>query len=112
MATWKKVERAVAKKLGGERIPVTGRIRGSAPDIAHPVYAVEVKHRKCLPSWIRTAMAQAEASKRPPQRVAIAVLHECSTRHDSDIVLMSLRDFVSWCGPIVAADPDCPTPKD
>lgn len=100
MTTWKAVERKLAGRLGGQRVPITGRARGSAPDIAHAVYAIEVKHRRVLPTWIRTALAQAEASKRAPQRLAIAILHERCARHDDDLVVMSLRDFEEWCGPI------------
>lgn len=33
MSTWKVVEKNIARYLGGERVPITGRFRGSAPDI-------------------------------------------------------------------------------
>lgn len=65
-ATWKNVEKAIAKKLrlywehiwlaefpGIDRVPITGRNRGSAPDIAHPVFSIEVKHRAKLPKWLK-----------------------------------------------------------
>lgn len=97
---WKLHERKIAAKLGGARVPITGRSRGSAPDIAHALYAIECKSRQVLPGWIREAMAQAEASKRNGQRIAIAVLHEVNTRHDADLVVISLRDFTDWCGSV------------
>lgn len=100
MTTWKAVERKLAGRLGGQRVPITGRARGSAPDIQHAVYAIEVKHRRVLPNWIRTALAQAEASKRAPQTLAIAILHECGTRHDRDLVVLSLKDFEDFNGPV------------
>ncbi len=47
---WKRTERAIAARLGGVRVPVSGRQRGDAPDIAHPTFAVEVKSRASLPT--------------------------------------------------------------
>ena len=62
-STWKAVERKVAsflqEKWHGDsasmiaRVPVTGRGRGSAPDIMHPWYSIEVKHRQKLPVWLK-----------------------------------------------------------
>ena len=72
--TWKKVERKVALYFGGERVPITGRQRGSAPDVLHPDLSIEVKHRKALPGWILEAMEQAEMSRTDGQ-IAVAILH-------------------------------------
>lgn len=50
---WKNVEREIAKILGGERIPITGRVRDHGlPDIQHKKYSIEVKHRKVMPKWL------------------------------------------------------------
>ncbi len=54
--TWKHTERTLAARLGGQRVPVSGRARGDAPDIAHPRLSLEVKHRKSLPAWLREAI--------------------------------------------------------
>lgn len=59
-ATWKAVERRVAEMLGGQRIPVTGRHNQETPDINHPKWAPEVKHRKMLPAWL-TLLARVHA---------------------------------------------------
>ena len=59
---WKSFERRVAKLIGGERIPVSGRQRGYAADIAHPWLGVECKYRRKLPEWMTDAMRQAKAS--------------------------------------------------
>ena len=72
--TWKNVERKVALYFGGERVPITGRQRGSAPDVLHPDLSIEVKHRKALPDWILEAMEQAEMSRTNGQ-IAVAILH-------------------------------------
>ncbi len=62
-ATWKKNELQVADLFDGERVPVTGRQRGSAPDIDHPIFAFEVKRRD-MPAWFKDAFEQAIASVR------------------------------------------------
>jgi hypothetical protein len=88
--TWKAVERAVARRLGGRRVPVTGR--GGAPDVEHERFAVEVKHRKELPAWLKEAMAQAEAAARDG-KVPVVVLHERGQRHADDLVVLRLGDL-------------------
>ncbi len=94
---WKRTERRVAELLGGERVPVTGRQRGSAPDIQHAFWSPEVKHRKKLPDWLLDALAQAEASKRDDQ-LPIVILHEAGQRHANDLVVLRLSDFVDHFG--------------
>jgi hypothetical protein len=91
---WKRTERAVAQRLGGRRVPVTGRARGNAPDIAHPRLSVEVKHRKTLPAWLVDAMAQARAAARDGQ-TPIVVLHQNGQRHDDDLVVIAIADFLA-----------------
>ncbi len=95
--TWKACERAIAGILGGERVPVTGRQRGSAPDVAHDWLSIECKHRKELPAWIHDAMAQAEASKRGTQ-LPIVILHESGQKYADSLVVLRLSDFVDNFG--------------
>ncbi len=95
--TWKRVEREIAARLGGERVPVTGRQRGSAPDIKHPWLSVEVKHRKALPGWMLDAQAQADASIKGNQ-LPVVVLHQDRMKYDDSVVLVRLSDFVEWFG--------------
>jgi hypothetical protein len=94
---WKKTERMIAARLGGRRVPITGRQRGDVPDIAHDVYSIEVKSRKTLPTWLREAVAQAVAAQRGTQ-LPVAILHQRGTRHDDDLVVLRLADFEGWCG--------------
>ena len=94
---WKQTERKVAAALGGERVPVTGRQRGSAPDVAHEWLSIEVKHRKEMPAWLMDAMAQARASIRGNQ-LPVVVLHENGRHHKGDLVVIRLEDFVDWFG--------------
>lgn len=59
---WKQVERDWAEFLGGKRVPITGRSRGDAPDIEHPVFSVEVKAGAVVSERFRDGMEQAVAS--------------------------------------------------
>jgi hypothetical protein len=88
--TWKAVERAVARRLGGRRVRVTGR--GGAPDVEHALLSVEVKHRKELPRWLKHAMAQAVAPARDG-KIGVVVLHEAGSRHEQDLVVLRLGDL-------------------
>jgi hypothetical protein len=94
---WKNTERKIAAILGGRRVPVSGRGRGDAPDIAHPWLALEVKDRATLPLWLLDALDQAEASATPDQ-LPVAVLHRAGDRHDQALVVLRLSDFVDWFG--------------
>lgn len=98
--TWKAVEREIARRLGGERVPITGRVRGSAPDIAHERWAVEVKHRKALPAWLWEAVDQAVRAARDDQ-LPVVILHQHGCWHDNDLVVIRLRDFTEWFGDIL-----------
>lgn len=97
--TWKAAETAIARKLGGERVPVTGRARGSAPDIKHDWLSIEVKHWRVFPCWIRDALAQAVASVRGNQ-LPVAILHQKGQRYDDALIVIRLSDFVAWFGDV------------
>ena len=62
-ATWKHEERWWADKYNGKRVPVTGRQRGDAPDVAHPYFAFEIKYGwSNVPKRLVNAMDQAVKS--------------------------------------------------
>ncbi len=109
MKDWKQAERRIAAMLGGERVPVSGRGRGFAPDIEHPALAVEVKTRASLPAWIEDAMRQAEAAAEVdaryfdlPRKTPVTVLHNgrkpTGTRSFFSASRSSRRWFGSWSG--------------
>ena len=56
---WKRFERRVAERTGGERIPVSDR--RSPLDVKHPYLGIEGKSRKKLSKFLTDAMAQAVA---------------------------------------------------
>ena len=63
-ATWKAIERQWAERLGGKRVPVTGRTRGDAPDVEHDVFSIEVTAGRVMSTRLQTAVEQAVASKK------------------------------------------------
>ena len=95
MKDWKSCERRVAALLGGERVPVSGRGWGYSPDIRHDRLSIEVKSRKKLPAWIEDALRQAEACAHDGQ-LPVAVLHHDGRRYADCLVVLRLKDFVSY----------------
>lgn len=91
---WKRHERAIAKRLGGERAGPTGR-EGS--DVLHPAFGVECKERKAKVQWIEEYLDQTKGASLPGQ-LPIVVLHWLGDRHNQDIVMMRLKDFEEWFG--------------
>jgi len=97
---WKRTERAIAATLGGQRIPVTGRQRGDAPDIMHDRLSIEVKHRQSVPAWLTGAMAQAIASARNGQ-TPVVIIHRHGGRHADDLAVLRLADLAATINPEV-----------
>ena len=96
---WKATERAIASRIGGERVPISGRQRGDQPDVRHRWLSVEVKHRGVIPQWLTTALTQAHAAVRGDQ-LPVAIIHRHGGRHTEDIVCMRLADFMQCFGPV------------
>jgi hypothetical protein len=71
---WKAHERMIAKLLGGQRQPNTGR---RAPDVVSPRWVVEVKLRSRLPLWLERGLSQAEAAAKETGRMPLLVLVRC-----------------------------------
>jgi hypothetical protein len=94
---WKKVELEIARLLDGERVPVSGRQRGSTPDIDHPWLSLEVKHRKTLPAWLADAMDQAQASNDGTQ-LPLVILHQSKQQYKDSYAVVRLSDFIEWFG--------------
>ena len=97
---WKQTERAIAKRLGGERVGPRGK---STADVLTSRLAIEVKTRRRLPAWLLDAMAQAEAAA--DGRLPILVLHQVGQRHDGDLVVLRLADFEALA--VSPVEPNC-----
>lgn len=91
---WKRTERRIAAELGGQRVPVTGRSRGDAPDIEHDRFSIEVKERQELPGWLHDAMAQAVAAA-TGDRIPVTILHERGQRYRDCYALIRLADLAA-----------------
>ena len=89
---FKGTERRLARLLGGERV---GHLGGE--DVAAGAIAAESKHRKQLPQWLKAAVAQARGNA-GEGRLGVVVLHEHGKHTTSDIVCLSLTDFLEWFG--------------
>lgn len=94
MRNWKQAERRIAQILGGQRVPVSGRPRGDAPDIEHPILSIEVKSRKSIPAWIENALEQAEAASRDGKTPAV-VLHQDGKKYRDALVVCRLSEFAN-----------------
>ena len=89
-SSWKRAERAIARILGGTRIPVTGR---KGPDVAHPTLSVEVKSRTDLPQYLWEWLGQA-ADGADESKVPVVVLHRAGKSHlGDDLVVLRLADM-------------------
>ena len=102
--SWKASELAIARLLGGERVPINGRVRGSAPDVLHDWLAIEVKSLKNLPARMVDAMDQAEKSaawskrKEGKDKLPIAIIHHDRQSHLNDLLVMRLGEFIEHFG--------------
>jgi len=68
---WKRHERLIARALGGQRQPNTGK-RG--PDVVAGPWAIEVKTWRTLPQWLLAAISQAEEGARATGKLPLVVL--------------------------------------
>jgi hypothetical protein len=109
---WKNGERILAKLLGCERVPLTGRARGKAmADLISSWLSVEVKTRKALPVFLADAMDSAErgaeyATRRDgAQRLAIVVIHADHTDYRRSLVVMRLGDADDYFGLCQGGEP-------
>jgi hypothetical protein len=85
-------ERAVARRLGGQRV---GQYGGE--DVSTEAFSIEAKARGSLPAWLTKAMAQA-VGHCPEGKLPMVVLHVLGARHDNDMVIIRLSDFEQWYG--------------
>jgi len=102
-ATWKAHERWWAAQLGGKRVPVTGRQRGSAPDVEHDRYAIEIKCGRVLSPRLREGMAQAVAAAAAYPHGArtplLCVTHSVGPgRPNEHYVVLRLQDWQALTG--------------
>ena len=86
--TWKSVERRVCRYLGTERLLHEGR-KGEPVGISEH-YAIQVKHRKSLPTWIADAWGDTEQHT-PEGKIPIVCLHQKQQKIEDTWVLTKLK---------------------
>ena len=109
--TWKKFERDIAKELTSlgdiaERVPITGRTRGSAPDVESLIFSIECKYRESIPKWIKDGMDQAITSssimwKGDRMKVPVVFIKEKGrggkTKNNDSSLLSAEVGLGVWC---------------
>ena len=95
---WKQSEKRHAERFDGER---TSRPYANIQDSVgwDGQLIIESKNRKTLPMWLKDAMAQAESYASEGQ-LPVVILHEKFKHTDNDIVLVRLKHFEVWFGPL------------
>lgn len=96
-ATWKASERKIAELLGGKRVPVTGRERGFAPDVEHPLFAIEHKYGSVLPARFQKAIEQAQAAAVGTDKIPLVTFEHARRGNVGNIVgvTMLMDDFLN-----------------
>lgn len=100
--TWKARERRIAVDLGGQRIPVTGIDRDGA-DVVTPLFHVQAKLRRSLPSWLWKWMGGIVATT-PEPKVGVLVLMTPGQDQKDALVVLRYRDFLDLHGDAGASD--------
>lgn len=81
---------------------MTGRDRGSAPDVEQPDFAIEVKYGAVMSARLQTAVEQAEAAAEGTDKtplVCITNRKKGSQQALEHFVMMRAEDFVKWIDP-------------
>lgn len=106
--TWKAWERKWGEWLGGVRVPITGRGRGSAPDVQHPLWAIEVKAGAVMSPRLQLGMKQAIAAVRGSQTPLLCISQRLSNGRYEHYVMLRLQDWQDLHGgtPVLDAEPN------
>lgn len=90
--SWKAMERRLARRLGGQRIPVTGIGRGDR-DVQAGAFWYQVKLRRALPNWIFDWLDGIIASALRHRKTGILVLKTPRMRDSDALVVLRLGDW-------------------
>ena len=86
----KRIERAIAKRVGGKRIGILGK-----SDVEHPLFSFEIKSRMRFvgDKWFLQAVRNCEKDKIPA-----VIVHITRQHHKNDYVILKLKDFEDLLG--------------
>lgn len=96
--SWKAFERSLAKAVGTERIPVSGR-EGDC-DFEDGAFRYQAKRRgraisKQLSDWLDATRTRATAHG----KTGVLVVHRARRSVGDAVVLLSFKDWCDWHGP-------------
>lgn len=80
----------------------------SNPDVEAPGLAVEVKHRRKLPDWIKQGVNKAVQGRKNDQEIGVLWLHEHLARED--YVVLRSSDFLKLLAKALGATENDPVP--
>ncbi len=86
----KRTEQAVAGLLNGKRLGLLG-----SEDVSAGPFSIEVKDRMTFAG--ASFMAQAVRNC-PTGKTPLVVVHVTGKRHESDLVMIRLSDWIDWFG--------------
>ena len=95
--TWKRREREVAARLGGQRLPVSGRGKDE-PDAETPLLCIQSKHGRNRPSSLTTWMDGICRTAGDRGKVGLVVWSTMRERGDDALVILRLKDFEALHG--------------
>lgn len=103
-ASWKALERRLAKACGTTRIPVTGERHGA--DFETPMFCFQAKRRKgefpkTVASWL--SQIRGTAAKRSPEKVGVVIIQKPGGRDADALVVVSFKDWLELHGPVEGA---------
>lgn len=94
---WKRFETRVAKYLGGERIPVTGKGRGDR-DVETPLLCIQTKYRNAIWATLLRWMDEICLTSLTHRKTGVLVLAKPGMDTGDALVVMRLRDFQDFHG--------------
>ena len=95
---WKRFERAVAQRVGGRRVPVTGLGRAEA-DVVTSSFHFQCKLGRRFPAYLRGWLDGITEAAEGAGSIGVVVWKEPGARVDDSVVVLRLRDWEDLHGP-------------
>lgn len=100
---WKRFETRVAKKLGGERVPVTGKGRADR-DVEAGGFYYQTKYREAIPAWLFEWLAGIVGTAEAVGKTGVLVLSRPGADTDNALVMVRFSDWVALHGIVQAVE--------
>ena len=94
---WKRFESRVAKALGGERVPVTGKGRADR-DVEAGMFYYQTKYRDKIPSWLFEWLDGIVLTAKRAEKVGALVLNQPGRDTADALVVVRFSDWVDLHG--------------